>query len=382
LVFCPCARAPIQTFRTAPADAQLVESAELIVVGRLKPESVAFVPHGPAASAASWEYHATLVIAETLKGQAPSREITIVIHYGYNVYVDGKLTTPSGTSDGHASRPNYSWGKVEIICIDPGRANPLRLVKDAADDNIWFLSKVAHTQIGDLRSDDLFGIGQRDQLQSIALKNYFAAYLAPDPEAAVRKQMEIDPVAAVRGRPFLDFCDIKRILKNPDPVARANGLFLYYCRDYPNPIVEEGLTACGDAAVPLLASLLDDRRHHDQVLDLWRKTKPPACVPFLIDFLKKRDTFRDTQDLKPGWHSYQPRSRVADARFTVESQTSEAVGILGLIADPRAKDVLELTRRRWQSLNVPVEPNGPHVLQVCDWALNQIADRVSNPPSP
>lgn len=59
-------------------DATVVDRSELIVVAHIKPGSTEYVPHKKQPDeGASWEYHATLVVSEVLKGKCDDKEIPI-----------------------------------------------------------------------------------------------------------------------------------------------------------------------------------------------------------------------------------------------------------------------------------------------------------------
>src|SRR5437868_5550017 len=74
-------------------DATVAERSELIVVARLKVGSIQYVPHEKKPSEGmSWEHHPTLVITQVLKGECKEKEIPVVIHYGLDPVVGGRIT--------------------------------------------------------------------------------------------------------------------------------------------------------------------------------------------------------------------------------------------------------------------------------------------------
>lgn len=73
-------------------DAEIVGRSELIVVGHLLPDSIQYIPHTEKdGHVHSWEHHATLIIAEVLKGKMNKKEIPIIIHFGLTPVVGGYL---------------------------------------------------------------------------------------------------------------------------------------------------------------------------------------------------------------------------------------------------------------------------------------------------
>src|SRR4051812_24579118 len=68
-------------------DAQVVERSELIVVARIKPGSVEFVPNIPNSNGS---HRAVLIIEQVLKGKFDEKETVVLIGYGIKPYVGGK----------------------------------------------------------------------------------------------------------------------------------------------------------------------------------------------------------------------------------------------------------------------------------------------------
>src|SRR5947208_2374335 len=92
-------------------DWDVVERSQLIVVGRLKPESIERVPHSHKPDeGASWEHHALLLVDEVLKGKVVVKEMPVVIHYGLdpvksNRPVREQRNEPAGGGPGKAEGP-------------------------------------------------------------------------------------------------------------------------------------------------------------------------------------------------------------------------------------------------------------------------------------
>ncbi len=168
-------------------DAVVVERSELIVVARLKPGTIQYVPHKKTpGSGASWEHHAVLVITEVLKGKCREKEIPIIIHYGLTPVVDGKVNRANFTIDIRRNRGDELKGLIEILDTGGSASFMNPFVKDAGKNNLWFLRKRSGTY-GRKPGKGKYGIVDPEDLQPLELKDYFLAYLADNPENAVRE---------------------------------------------------------------------------------------------------------------------------------------------------------------------------------------------------
>src|SRR5262245_23306353 len=111
-------------------DQQVVERSELIVVGRLKVDSIRYVAHErKPPSGRSWEHHATLVVDETLKGTAPVQEMKVIIHYGLTPVVGGHWEQDGNSVDLRHSRKRPA-DLVEIIDTGNSAMSFVPLVPD------------------------------------------------------------------------------------------------------------------------------------------------------------------------------------------------------------------------------------------------------------
>src|SRR5436190_3015064 len=70
-------------------DAILVKRSELIVVGRLKPGTIVYIPKPEGRRGR--EYRATLIVKEVIKGECKDKEIPILIHHGLAPAVGGRI---------------------------------------------------------------------------------------------------------------------------------------------------------------------------------------------------------------------------------------------------------------------------------------------------
>ncbi len=118
-------------------DATVIGRSEAIVVGRLDKDSIKYVPHDNQGRGASWEYHATLVVSETLKGSLKDKRIAIVINYGLDPLVGGRVLKPSAIVN---AAPLHKVPADGIDIIDTGNSQmggPV--LENAQKDNLWFL---------------------------------------------------------------------------------------------------------------------------------------------------------------------------------------------------------------------------------------------------
>ena len=141
-------------------DEQVVGRADLIVVGRLKFETVKRVEHRrDSGGGRSCEHHATLVIESVIKGDSPARQIPVILHYGLTPVVsDGVVEIrDTGTSDGGLNT----------------------VIDDAAANCIWLLRRIKDRFGGG--DGKTYGVEDPKDLQPLEVEEYLRCYLAPDP---------------------------------------------------------------------------------------------------------------------------------------------------------------------------------------------------------
>ena len=171
-------------------------------------------------------HHATLIVTKVLKGGLTEKKIPVVIHFGLFPIVGGDARPTGTTRNIHEHPEDYPKDNIEIGDMAIGSFVPLP-VKDAREDNLWFLRRRSGL-FGDKPGHGDYGIVDPADFQSIAFKEYFLAYLSDDPEAAVRRVMAKDPEVVERGWRFLDRQEVRRILKIDDPRTRADRLMPYF----------------------------------------------------------------------------------------------------------------------------------------------------------
>ncbi len=341
-------------------DATVVERSELIVVAHLREGSILKAPHekSPVAGA-SWEYHAALVITVVLKGKCDKQEIPLVLHYGLTPIVKaaGKETA-----------------KDVMEVFDTGSNKGGSLVKDAGKDNLWFLRKLGGIY-GREPGTGNFGVVDPEDLQPLELKPYFLCYLSDNPEAAVKEYIRKNPETAERGRSYLDHLEVQRILKTEDPAKRYDALLPFFLKQTNWDMKAEardGIVACGDGAGGRLKDVFNDPKHQNlryTIIRMWRDMGYRPIAPFLIALLVQHDRFWASQDLKKGWWNDWSDPELTRRRQDIYGEIYAAVYTLRSFGDPKAKDALEMTRKRWSAINF----DNPQIVEECDAALRELA---------
>ena len=243
------------------------------------------------------------------------------------------------------------------------------MIRDARNDNLWFLRRRSG-KYGREPGTGSFGIVDPDDLQPLDLADYFRAYLAPDPEPLL-KTFAAQPATATRAQHYLDHRDIQRLIQLPDPQERYRKLLPYYLRRYYYGMKNEardGLQTCGNIAGASLRANFDApeyKEYREDIIYFWRDIKYREAIPLLIDLLKKNDHYWATQTLETGWWNKDVDSALTKTRRQIYGEIYVAVYTLGAFHDPRAKEVLQLTRQRWAALNF----ENKQIVEECDRAL-------------
>jgi hypothetical protein len=367
-------------------DAQVVERSDAILVGHLVKDSIICVPHpAPPGAGSSQHYSATLVITEVLKGSVKEKEVPVIIQYGLTPVVGGIANSDGTPVDW---RPTLAYGRptsskpedypkdiIEIFDTGGGFGiPPASLVEDAGQDNLWLLRRDMAGQGRFAEIGASYYIADPEDLQPLALKSYYAAHMAKDPEAAVKQEIAGKPALAKRGQDSLTFLEVLRIERNPDAKARAEALAPYFLKPYmfgTTDEVKKALVASGDKGGQVLVSLFRDSKDHDlryKILEIWKAIPCTGCANTLIDLLNENESFW-TEELKTEPH--EPSSDpAAKERFNRSNEVGMAIDILGIIREKKAKDIIERTRNLWAKLQY-----GRFVVRDCDNAL----DRINRP---
>ena len=356
VILCAFPASGVAWIREPYEDIEVVERSELIVVGHLRPGSVAFVDP---------EHHATLVITEVVKGKTDAKEIPIIIHDGLDPFIEGALHTPvgSGTLSG-----TFAKGSIQIVDGGNSARGASPLVDDATADNLWFLRKGRKKNAGD------YGIVDPEDLQPLALKDYLALYLEPHPETAIRAYAATHPDPRITK--YLDHVEIQRALKLEDRGDRVDRLLPYFVRGATwgrTDEVQDGIIAAGaGASGPRLLAIFAkaDQKTRASIITIWGRTRFSGAVDTLIDLLVASDAFWAAQQLHEDWWSSNLASSITAERRSRYSEVLGAVVALGLIADRRARPALELTRRRWRAIKFA----NPEIVDASKAALKHLTD--------
>jgi hypothetical protein len=341
-------------------DAVVVERSELIVVAHVKKGSIQYVRYEDA-SDGGWLYQVTLVITEVLKGKSEAKEITLILHYGLTPIVGGYEKREDRTIDLRSTRKDYPKDIVEIFDTGSNHACIGSLIKDASEDNLWFLRRRSGWY-GREPGTGNYGVVDPEDVQPLALKDYFLTYLSVTPEKAVREYVTAHPELARRTEGYFDHLEVQRILKLDEPKDRVKRLvpFFFKRQGWSDGGYEaqKGLVACGEPAGAALLETFDDpaqRNWRVEIMEVWREARCLGCVDRLIRLVKEHNTFWTTQDLKDVqgsalWWSADTSAELKEKRGVVYHETVCAIRTLGAIADPRARGVLEFTRDMWRDL--------------------------------
>ena len=348
-------------------DAEVVKRSELIVVGHLDKDSIIYFRKSARPDAKGFrEYNATLVVAEVLKGKTRETEIPIIIHYGLSLK-SALGDPPEGPKDGWKS-PIGIWDTGNsAVSFEP-------VIKDVTKDCIWFLRRRSGPY-GREPGTGKFGVVDPEDVQPLALRGYSQAYLSDEPEKAVKIRMDNDPEVRKRGQRYLDHLEIQRILQIENPDKRVEKLLPFSVNrlrwGYKNE-AKDGITACGKAAGPYLLEVFNDPEHErlrSGIIRIWGEIQYEECVDLLIARLNDHDKFWAVQELEPGWWNadvHPPLKRQRQQRY---SEMYSALIALRKIGDPSAREAIELTKRRWETINF----ENPQIVEACDKALKALS---------
>ena len=351
-------------------DAIVVKRSPLIVVGHLEWQSIVLQPHPPARlSGNSWEHYATLVITRELKGHAPSVRLPIIIHYGLTPVVGGRAGAFGlFTINLRGSRKHYPPHRIEIV--DSGNMSLNPIVGDAGKDNLWFLRQRSG-RYGNKPGHGMYGVVDPEDVQPLLLESYFAAYLSPQPEAAVRRYVHTHPSVAARAQPYFDHQALLRVQRIRSPRLRLHRLLPLYRRRLfwaGRNKAREALLSTGVAGAAALLKHFNDPKYahlRSDIMMIWRKLAYRPAALTLIAVLRRHDQFWAKQTLRHGWWNRRPSSTLTRRRRHIYSETYAAVSALHAMRDPRARAILQRVLRRWRTINF----SNPQIVQECTAAL-------------
>ncbi|HTV39291.1 MAG TPA: hypothetical protein VMF08_01840 [Candidatus Sulfotelmatobacter sp.] len=370
--------------RSSYEDETVVKRAELIAVGHLKADSIVYIPH-ESPEGKSWDYRATFVITEFIKGKRTPNEIPIIIHYGLTPIVGGYLKRDDGfLFDARWEKTDYPTNVVQIFdTSDAGSFEPI--VKDVSKDNIWFLRRGTGISGGAPGTKDL-GIFDPEDVQPLKLKGYFEAYLSQHPKEAVKAyaSQAQHPDIAARAQRYLNHLEVQRILKIADPVARFNALLPRYLNqelwstagtDETGDEIRNGIVSCGSVVEDKLIPIFNDPRYksfRSDIILIWRDTDSTNIAPFLIQLLKDHDQFWARQKLTNGWWNADIGSELTRERRDNYCEIYYSVAALQTFHfhGSQARDAIELTKKRWDEIAF----DNPQIVEECDEALRADPD--------
>jgi len=357
-------------------DAIVVERSELIVIGRLKEDSIEYVPHSKKpGEGASWEHHATLMITEVIKGQCTHDEMTVVIHYGLTPVVGGFVKRENFSVNLRGHRNDYPKGIVEILDTGNSAVSMTPLVQDARNDNIWFLRRRSGIY-GRKEGTGDFGIVDPEDLRPIELKQYFMAYLSDNPEAEIRRHQWVMSQTQNRAQRYLDHLAVQRILEKEDVAKRLEYLKHFYLKRQSWNMKQEArdaIIACGDDAAPLLINMFEDpalSQHRGDIILLFREINHRGVAPRLVQLLEAHNRFwQDAPIIDGRWnHGKTPEDQ--QTRSRIYTEVYYAVYALGKLGDARAASVVRETRRQWKQEGFESD----QIVEECDRFLGKLDD--------
>ncbi len=354
-----------------------MQRSELIVVRAIKPDSLKYMPH-KGTNGITGKNYATLLVHEVLKGKCDEKEISILIYDGLEPTVGGRFMR-----DGLVPNLPVAQPTTAIAIFDEGGDSRSfePLVADARENNIWCLHRdrdaeqfSKHPPKGEL------GIIDPEDLQPLDMKGYLKCYLSTDPEIAVRRQMQKQPRIAERALRYLQHQDVQRILAEPNAEIRVERLLPYFESQVQWGSQREArgaIVAAGSVSGPYLMGIYTSTRdpsRRDEIVSMWTQTRYDGCVDLLIENLKTEDEYWAQQKLSPGsWNHDKPLREEWQVHY---NEVSSAVYALGQIQDPKAKDAIEQTRRRWE----PIKLADPQIVDDCDNALRSLAASAATKP--
>jgi hypothetical protein len=361
-------------------DSTIVERSELILVAHIKEGSIEYVQNKDnQGNATTREYHVTLVIKEVLKGQCNEKEIPIIIHYGLTPVVGGYEERDNFMINPRGGRTNYPKDIIEIFDTGNSTHGTPSLVKDAREDNIWFLRKRSGPY-GREPGTGKLGIVDPEDLQPLEWKDYFLQYLEKDPEKAVKDWGLKNPDRSGRAQRYFDHLEIQRILEIKDPNERFEKLLPYYLKRTTWNMQSEaksGIISCGKIAGDYFMKVFDDpayKNFRDEIILMWRDIKYRQCIPLLIDLLKKHDQFWAEQKLEKGWWNSDVDSDLTNQRRNIYGEVYHGIYTLRSFNDPQTREVIELTSNRWKAINF----DNTQIVEECGAALKQLSESGPN----
>jgi hypothetical protein len=158
------------------SDAKVLQRAELIVVARLKPGSLARVQHRNS-DGGRYEHHAVLQISQVIKGKWEKSELPIIIHYGL-LPVPARYAKTLNDSSFLAPDqiPLYTSDETIRVFEDNPSEGFFRPSGDIRKDQIWCLRLHREAGVRDdssVATTDSLGVGDPEDIQPLSKEQEF-----------------------------------------------------------------------------------------------------------------------------------------------------------------------------------------------------------------
>jgi len=361
-------------------DAIVVERSELIVIGHLKQGSIKHVPHSKKPNeGASWEHHARLVVTEVLKGKTNEKEIPIVIHYGLTPVVGGYVKRESFMINRKGGRTDYPTNIVEVFDTGNSAVSFMPLVKDAREDNIWFLRRQSGIYGREEGTGDL-GIVDPEDLRPIELRKYFMAYLSDEREAEIQRHQWVMSDTQRRAQRYLDHLAVQRVLEMTNTTKRLESLKHYYHKRQSwnmKQEAREAIIAAGDDAAPLLMKMLNDpqlSKHRGDVILLLREINYLDAALRLVELLQSHNKFWRAAPMIDGRWNHGETPEDQKTRSRIYTEVYYGAYALAKLGDARAAPVIRETKRQWQKKGFESD----QIVEECDRFLRKLDEKKEN----
>jgi hypothetical protein len=150
------------------SDDEVAARADLIVVGRLKKNSIIYYQH-PGKN--SWEHSALLEVTNVLKGEVPTNVINVCISYGLDPLVGGRFSNETTVIDYTSRFTNYPPDVIELFDTGNSLVGLPPVTGDLQTNHVWLLRHAnkydAHTNCLYIRDpEDVQPLSRLGQLKS------------------------------------------------------------------------------------------------------------------------------------------------------------------------------------------------------------------------
>lgn len=346
--------------RIPVSDVEVVQKAELIVVGRLKPDTIRAVANPVSEGRQRCWYLAELEVSRSVAGLAEVGTLPIFIGPDLiaSCYVDGDRQPV----------PEAGEAMEALVAGSYGWFGYWYQHSDVPAEALWLLQRGPEA-VGPATGWPELGVLQPGQVRRPEHEEYFLAYRAADPEAAVREAIGRTPELAPDAERYLDQRELERALEIEDASTRAERLadsFARYSGLHWGREAREGLLAAGSAAGPALRRIFHDpafRHRRAAVIDLWGEIGDREVVGLLVEVLEEVDRFFAAESLAKGWWNQMADPRTSERRERYGELYSALVA-LSRLGDPQAVPAIERAHRRWSAL-----PDSAQIVEACARAL-------------